>query len=187
MKFKGYSRHRNGGDRLVLDHRRVRAVGEGEEAGRGPQADRASARGLLQERSGELKAEVAKAPGYAVFSTFGMSFLIGGTGGKGIAVDNKTKKVTYMDLAGASAGLTIGAQEARYLYVFKDTASLQRFIDSGWDAGAELAAGAGAGEKSGTAQAGTFTGGRVYMLTKAGFQAAAAVGGTKVWKDKELN
>ncbi len=116
-----------------------------------------------------------------------MSFLIGGTGGKGIAVDNKTKKVTYMDLAGASAGLTIGAQEARYLYVFKDTASLQRFIDSGWDGGAELAAGAGAGEKSGTAQAGTFTGGRVYMLTKAGFQAAAAVGGTKVWKDKELN
>jgi lipid-binding SYLF domain-containing protein len=135
----------------------------------------------------ELKAEVAKAPGYAVFSTFGMSFLIGGTGGKGVAVDNKTKKVTYMDLAGASAGLTIGAQEARYLYVFKDTASLQRFIDSGWDAGAELAAGAGAGGKSATAQAATFTGGRVYMLTKAGFQAAAAVGGTKVWKDKELN
>ena len=135
----------------------------------------------------QLKAEVAKAPGYAVFSTFGMSFLIGGTGGKGIAVDNKTKKVTYMELAGASAGLTIGAQEARYLYVFKDTAALQRFIDSGWDAGAELAAGAGAGDKSGTAQAATFTGGRVYMLTKAGFQAAAAVGGTKVWKDKELN
>lgn len=134
-----------------------------------------------------LKAEVAKAPGYAVFSTFGMSFLIGGAGGKGVAVDNKTKKVTYMDLAGASAGLTIGAQEARYLYVFKDTASLQRFIDSGWDAGAELAAGAGAGSKSGTAQAATFTGGRVYMLTKAGFQASAAVGGTKVWKDKELN
>jgi lipid-binding SYLF domain-containing protein len=135
----------------------------------------------------QLKAEVAKAPGYAVFSTFGMSFLIGGTGGKGVAVDNKTKKVTYMDLGGASAGLTIGAQEARYLYVFKDAASLQRFIDSGWDAGAELAAGAGAGQKSGTAQAATFTGGRVYMLTKAGFQASAAVGGTKVWKDKELN
>jgi len=135
----------------------------------------------------ELKAEVAKAPGYAVFTTYGLSFLIGGAGGKGVAVDNKTKKVTYMDLAGASAGLTIGAQEARYLYVFKDTAALQRFIDSGWDAGAELAAGAGAGGKGGTAQSATFTGGRVYMLTKAGFQASAAVGGTKVWKDKELN
>jgi lipid-binding SYLF domain-containing protein len=134
-----------------------------------------------------LKAEVDKAPGYAVFSTFGMSFLIGGAGGKGVAVDPKTKKVTYMDLAGASAGLTIGAQEARYLYVFKDTAALQRFIDSGWDAGAEVAAGAGAGQKTGTAQAAIFTGGRVYMLTKAGFQASAAVGGTKVWKDKELN
>jgi lipid-binding SYLF domain-containing protein len=134
----------------------------------------------------KLKAEVGKAPGYAVFTTYGLSFLIGGAGGKGVVHDNKTKKVTYMELAQASAGLQVGAQEARYLFVFKDAKSMQSFIDSGWEAGAEGGAGAGAGTgKGGTA--GGFTGGNVYSLTKTGFQVGGAVAGTKVWKDKELN
>jgi lipid-binding SYLF domain-containing protein len=134
----------------------------------------------------KLKAEVGKAPGYAVFTTYGLSFLIGGAGGKGVVHDNKTKKNTYMDLAQASAGLQLGAQESRYLFVFKDAASMQRFIDSGWEAGAEGGAGAGAGKGMG-GTGGQFTGGNVYSLTKTGFQAGGAVAGTKVWKDKELN
>jgi lipid-binding SYLF domain-containing protein len=135
----------------------------------------------------KLKAEVGKAAGYAVFTTYGLSFLIGGAGGKGVVHDNKTKKNTYMDLAQASAGLQLGAQEARYLFVFKDAASMQRFIDSGWEAGAEGGAGAKAGKTGGGGTAGQFTGGSVYSLTKTGFQAGGAVAGTKVWKDKELN
>jgi lipid-binding SYLF domain-containing protein len=134
----------------------------------------------------KLKAEVGKAPGYAVFTTYGLSFLIGGAGGKGLVHDNKTKKATYMDLGQASAGLQLGAQESRYLFVFKDAASMQRFIDSGWEAGAEGGAGAGAGKGMG-GTGGQFTGGNVYSLTKTGFQAGGAVAGTKVWKDKELN
>jgi lipid-binding SYLF domain-containing protein len=135
----------------------------------------------------KLKAEVGKAPGYAVFTTYGLSFLIGGAGGKGVVHDNKTKKNTYMDLAQASAGVQIGAQESRYLFVFKDAASMQRFIDSGWEAGAEGGAGAKAGKTGGGGTGGQFTGGNVYSLTKTGFQAGGAVAGTKVWKDKELN
>lgn len=135
----------------------------------------------------KLKAEVGKAPGYAVFTTYGLSFLVGGAGGKGVVHDNKTKKSTYMDLGQASAGLQIGAQEARYLFVFKDAASMQRFIDSGWEAGAEGGAGAKAGTTGGGGTGGQFTGGNVYSLTKTGFQAGGAVAGTKVWKDKELN
>lgn len=137
----------------------------------------------------KLKNAVAKASGYAVFTTYGLSFLVGGAGGKGIAHDNKTKKDTYMDLAQASAGLQVGASDTRYLFVFKDAKSLAEFIDKGWDASASASAGAGTGKDSATAGAGVgaFTGGNMYTLTKAGLQAGATVAGTKAWKDKELN
>ena len=137
----------------------------------------------------KLKDAVAKSPGYAVFTTYGLTFLVGGAGGKGLAHDNQTKKDTYMDLAQASAGLQIGASDTRYLFVFKDSKALADFIDKGWDASAGASAGAGAGTQSATAKAGVgqFTGGNIYTLTKTGLQAGAAVAGTKAWKDKELN
>ena len=137
----------------------------------------------------KLKAEVAKAAGYGLFSTYGLSFLVGGAGGKGLVHDNKTKKDTFMEMAQASAGVQVGASETRYLFVFKNAAAMQKFIDSGWEAGASASAGAGTGEKTveAGAGAGTFTGGKLYTLTKTGLQAGGAVAGTKVWKDKNLN
>ncbi|MGY4827285.1 YSC84-related protein [Sphaerotilaceae bacterium SBD11-9] len=137
----------------------------------------------------KIKAAVAKAPGYAVFTTYGLSFGLGGAGGKGIAHDSKSKKDTYMDIAQASVGLQLGASDTRYLFVFKDAKALAEFIDKGWDASAGAAAGAGTGkdEANVKAGAGAFSGGTAYVLTKAGLQAGAAVGGSKAWKDKDLN
>lgn len=135
----------------------------------------------------KLKDVVAKAPGYGVFTTYGLSFLVGGSGGKGLVHDNKTKMNTYMSLAQASAGVQIGVSETRYLFVFKDAKSMQTFVKSGWEAGAEGGAGAGTGKKSTGGTVGQFTGGHLYSLTKAGFQAGGAVAGTKFWQDKELN
>jgi lipid-binding SYLF domain-containing protein len=135
----------------------------------------------------ELKAMVRKAPGYAVFTTYGFSFLVGGQGGKGIVHNNKTKKTTYMDLASASAGLQIGAEEERYLFIFKDAKAMQHFVDSGWEAGTEGGVGAGTGKMATGGTAGLFTGGEVYSLTSKGFQAAGNVSGTKISKDKALN
>jgi len=137
----------------------------------------------------KLKDAVAKAPGYAVFTTFGLSFGLGGAGGKGIAHDSKAKKDTYMDLAQASAGLQIGASDTRYLFVFKDSKALTDFIEKGWDASAGASAGAGTGSQAATAGAGAgaFPGGKVYTLPQTGLQVGAALAGTKAWKDKELN
>src|SRR4030095_8773017 len=77
----------------------------------------------------KIKDAVAKAPGYAVFTTYGLSFGLGGCGGKGIVHDNKSKKDTYMEIAQASAALQIGASDTRYLFVFKDAKSMTDFIE----------------------------------------------------------
>jgi lipid-binding SYLF domain-containing protein len=136
-----------------------------------------------------IKDAVSRAPGYAVFTTYGLSLGLGGAGGKGIAHDSKSKKDIYMDIAQASAGLQIGASDTRYLFIFKDSKSLADFIDNGWDASAGAGAGAGTGNSDANVKAGAvaFTGGTAYVLTKAGLQAGVSLGGSKVWMDKDLN
>ena len=102
----------------------------------------------------KIKDAVHKAPGYAVFTTYGLSFGLGGAGGKGVAHDSKSKKDTYMDIAQASAGLQIGASDTRYLFIFDDAKSLADFIDKGWDASVGAAAGAGTGKDDANVKAG---------------------------------
>ncbi len=51
---------------------------------------------------------------------------------------------------------------------------MNQFIDSGWDASAGAAAGAGTGAKSAGGGANVFTGGEIYQLTKAGLQVGVA-------------
>jgi lipid-binding SYLF domain-containing protein len=137
----------------------------------------------------ELKGMVEKAPGYGVFTTYGISFIVGGAGGKGLVHNKATKKDTYMEMAQASAGLQAGIAETKMLIVFKDAKLMDRFINSGWEVGGGGGAGAGAGGKS----AGSGSGGvsiadsDYYTLTKNGLQAGGAVAGTKFWKDKDLN
>ena len=137
----------------------------------------------------KLKDEVAKAPGYAVFTTYGMSFIVGGAGGKGLAHDNKTKKDTFMDMAQASAGAQIGIAESETLIIFKSAKAVAQFIDKGWEAGGGGAMQAGAGGKSVGAQTGenAIADASYFTLTKNGLQAGVALAGTKYWKDKELN
>ena len=137
----------------------------------------------------KLKGEVAKAPGYAVFTTYGISFLIGGAGGKGLTHDNKTKKVTYMDMAQASAGLQAGIAESETLIIFKSAKGMEEFVNKGWEAGGGGAVQAGAAGKSVGAASGenAIADASYYTLTKNGLQAGIAIAGTKFWKDKELN
>jgi len=136
----------------------------------------------------ELKGAVEKAPGYAVFTTYGLSFLVGGAGGKGIARDNKTKKDTFMHMAQASAGAQVGISESETLIVFASQTDFDEFVTKGWEASAGGSVQAGAGGKSvGPASGGQGATAQTYTLTKNGLQVGLAVAGTKYSKDNELN
>ena len=137
----------------------------------------------------KIRGEVEQAPGYAVFTTYGLSFIIGGAGGKGLVHDMKTKKDTYMDMAQASAGLQIGAAESETLIIFKSEKALTEFVTKGWEFGGGGAVQAGAAGKSvgGAGGENVIADGLYYTLTKNGLQAGGAVAGTKFWKDKDLN
>jgi lipid-binding SYLF domain-containing protein len=135
-----------------------------------------------------LEADVAKAPGYALFTTYGLSFFIGGQGGKGLVHDNKTKKDTFMEMAQASAGLQLGLAKSKVLIVFSNANEMNDFVNKGWVASGTTAVGAGTGKENASASGGaTFGQSRYYTLTSAGLQASGAVAGTKFWKDKALN
>jgi lipid-binding SYLF domain-containing protein len=137
----------------------------------------------------KLKEAVAKSPGYAVFTTYGLSFIIGGAGGKGLVHDMKTKKDTFMEMAQASAGLQIGAAESETLIIFKSPKAMGQFVDSGWEFGGGGAVQAGAAGKSvgGAGGENVIADASYYTLTKNGLQAGGALAGTKFWKDKDLN
>ena len=137
----------------------------------------------------KIKGEVAAAPGYAVFTTYGLSFMLGGAGGKGLVHDNATKKEPFMDLAQASAGVQIGASESDMLVIFANKKAMTDFVEKGWTAGAGGGGTVGAAGKTAGGTTGQKMGSEsmVYTITKNGLQAGGAVEGTKVWKDKALN
>jgi lipid-binding SYLF domain-containing protein len=137
----------------------------------------------------QLQSDVAAAPGYAIFTTYGVSFIVGGAGGKGMVHDNQTGKDYFMDAAQASAGLQAGAAQTDTLIIFKTSEALNQFVEKGWVAGGQAVAQAGAqGESHGVGTGeNVIADARYYTLTPNGLQAGVAAAGTKYWKDKDLN
>ncbi len=137
----------------------------------------------------KLKDDVAKAPGYAVFTTYGLSFLVGGAGGSGLAHDNSAKKDTYMNMAQASAGVQVGVAQQDLLMVFKSRKAFDNFVDKGWEASGGAMAQAGAANKGAGAGGGEqFTNeANYYKYTKNGIEVGGNLAGNKFWKSKELN
>lgn len=136
-----------------------------------------------------VKAEVAKSAGYGCFSSFGISFFVGGAGGRGLVHDNATKKEYYMNMGQASGGLDFGIKDYREVLVFKDKATLTKFVESGWEFGGGGQATAAAGGKGAKAEKTEVTTSpiEVYPMTKTGLAIGVAANARKYWKDDDLN
>jgi lipid-binding SYLF domain-containing protein len=137
----------------------------------------------------EAKGQVEKSAGYGCFSSFGISFFVGGAGGRGLVVDNASKKTTYMNMGQASGGLDFGIKDYREVLVFRDRATLQKFVDKGWEFGGSGTAAAAAGGKGAKMEAAEVTSGpiTVYPMTRTGLAVGIAAAGRKYWKDDDLN
>jgi lipid-binding SYLF domain-containing protein len=136
-----------------------------------------------------LRQQVEAAPGYAVFSDFGLKILVAGSDhGYGVLHNNKTSKDTYMRMAGLNVGLGFELSNFRSLFVFNDPQTLKKFEDDGWDFNGEAEASAKfKHDGAGVGAAGSVNDMDIYQITKSGVALAAAVGGTKYWWDDKLN
>ena len=125
-----------------------------------------------------------------MFSNFGMKILVAGGGsGKGLAVDNKTKQQIYMKMVEVQAGLGFGVKKFGLVWVFETRDALRRFVESGWELGAQTSVAAKAGD-----QGASFTGAMsispgvwLYQLTETGLALELTAKGTKYYKDADLN
>jgi lipid-binding SYLF domain-containing protein len=136
------------------------------------------------------KGAIDKAAGYAVFSNFGMKIFVAGSGtGKGVAVDSKTKKETFMKMVELQAGLGFGVKKFSLIWVFETPQALGTFINSGWELGGQTSVAAKAGEKGAAIQGAipVAPGVWVYQLTETGVALELTAKGTKYYKDDDLN
>ena len=141
---------------------------------------------LYNERPG-AKAKIAAAPGYAVFSNFDIAlFFISGGAGYGV-VNPKGAKPVFMKMGELGIGLGLGVTDFRAIFIFHDKTTMNKFINEGWEFGANADAAAKAGDK-GIAIGGevVLDGITIYQLTETGLALRASVRGTKYWKDSDL-
>ena len=133
---------------------------------------------------------VESAAGYAAFSNFGMKLLVAGSGtGKGVAVNNKTKAVTYMRMAEIQAGIGFGIKKFQLVWVFETAQALSNFTNSGWEIGAQATASAKTGDKGASYQGAVSVAPGVWLYQVSGDSLALELTAkvTKYYKDTDLN
>jgi lipid-binding SYLF domain-containing protein len=145
----------------------------------------------LYQKEPAAKGAVAGAAGYAVFSDFGFKVLVmGGAGGKGMAVNNATKQETFMKMAEFQPGLGLGAEKYRIVLIFENSDAFNKFITSGWEIGANAMAAAKDDKGGGGGDAGAVTvsdGVKMYQLSDTGALVGVSITAAKYYKDDDLN
>jgi lipid-binding SYLF domain-containing protein len=138
----------------------------------------------------QAKLAIEHAAGYAVFNNLGVKILMAGSGtGKGIAVNNRTKKEVFMKMIELQAGLGMGVKKFNVVFVFDNEKVLDSFINSGWQFGGQANASAKANDKGGSLSgaASVSDGIWMYQMTEKGLSAEITGKSTKYYKDSDLN
>ncbi|MGB8323978.1 MAG: YSC84-related protein [Candidatus Acidiferrum sp.] len=94
-----------------------------------------------------------------------------------------------MKMLEVQAGLGVGVEKFRVIFVFDNKKALEDFVNSGWEFGGQTTAAAKNGDK-GAAMAGAVSvsdGVWMYQLTDKGLAADISATGTKYYKDDDLN
>ena len=144
----------------------------------------------LAEIAPDARRAIDGAAGYAVFSTFGVKlFFAGGTTGKGMVVNQRTQRQTFMQMVQVQGGVGFGVNKNRLIFVFTREDALRNFVNQGWDFGgqANLTAMAGGQGSMFNGAASVAPGVFLYQLSDTGLSASLTVSGTKFFKDANLN
>jgi len=139
----------------------------------------------LFRESKEAKEFYDNAEGYAVFDSREFAFLIKTGFGSGVAVNKKNNARTYMKMASAGANIGGGIKYLQVIFIFPTALALNNFIHDGWSADAD--ASAVGGDDSGQVGLTLADGTKIYQLVDTGVMLKASIGGTKYWKDTDLN
>jgi lipid-binding SYLF domain-containing protein len=138
----------------------------------------------------KTQSAIKHAYGYAVFTDLGVKILFGGTGnGKGLAVNNRTKHQIFMKMIEVQAGLGMGVDKYRVVFVFDSERAFNDFVDKGWEFGGQSTVAVKSAEQGG-AMAGAVAvsdGVWMYQLTEKGLALEISATGTKYYKDDDLN
>jgi len=144
---------------------------------------------LYRERP-ETRRIIDEAAGHGAFSNIGTTLIfVSAGGGYGVVEDHLTGRRTFMRMGELGVGLGLGVRDFRAVFVFHDADTLRRFVTRGWEFGAEADATFQSNERGGSAVASGSTrrGISVYQFTESGIALSATVGGTRYWRDDELN
>lgn len=123
--------------------------------------------------------------GYAVFDSSKKSFIIASASGAGVTIDRKRRKRTYMRMASLGATIGAGLQYYQVIFLFENAASLNEFVEHGWEA--EGSASAVFGKNIVGADLRYTNGKAVYLMNETGIMLGADLSGTKYWSDSALN
>ena len=137
----------------------------------------------------DTRVQIDNAAGFAVFTNANVNLVLASFGGGlGVVRDNETGTETFMRMGEVGLGLGAGIKDFRAVFVFHDSATLERFLDVGISIGGQADAAAKAGDLgaavSGEAIVGNIT---IYQLTQSGLALQATIKGTKYWRDRQLN